>query len=150
MSIHSCTCGSGLNREPLYDARGIFCCYYCNNCEEDKRSRYRAEIFTDAHYDAPDLGDDYHDPPDYVDNDDGIYDPPDDDEDEDVDNYDDYERGDFADPGGNSSLRAASPTNLRNLPCPSCERENMLTPKDVTLGYQCDACADEVERGGPF
>lgn len=56
----------------------------------------------------------------------------------------------FADPGGNSALRAATKDNPRNLPCPTCERENMLTPADVALGYQCDACADEVERGGPF
>lgn len=30
---------------------------------------------------------------------------------------DDY-RSEFADPGGNSALRAETPTNPRNLPCP--------------------------------
>jgi len=53
----------------------------------------------------------------------------------------------FADPGGNSALRAASKNNPRNLPCPTCGRENMLTPADRALGYQCDICADEAERG---
>jgi hypothetical protein len=61
--------------------------------------------------------------------------------------YDDDEM-DFADPGGNSALRAAGPSNPRNLPCPTCEAPNRLTPKDVALGYQCDACADRAERGG--
>ena len=56
----------------------------------------------------------------------------------------------FADPGGKSSLRAASARNPRIHPCPNCERANTLTSADVALGYQCDACADEVERGGPF
>lgn len=56
----------------------------------------------------------------------------------------------FADPGGNSALRAASPSNPRNLPCPNCEAPNRLTPRDVQLGYQCDSCADALEGGfGP-
>jgi len=54
---------------------------------------------------------------------------------------------DFADPGGRSALRAASPTNPRNRSCPACKRRNMLTPADVALGYQCDGCADACERG---
>lgn len=53
----------------------------------------------------------------------------------------------FADPGGNSALRAETPTNPRNLPCPTCGCRNRLTPKDVQLGYQCDSCADQLERG---
>jgi hypothetical protein len=56
---------------------------------------------------------------------------------------------DFADPGGRSALRAASKRNPRNLPCPSCGAPNRLTPRDRALGYQCDACADRDERGGP-
>ena len=54
----------------------------------------------------------------------------------------------FADPGGNSALRAATRDNPRNLPCPTCERPNMLTPIDRQRGYQCDYCADLAERGG--
>lgn len=64
---------------------------------------------------------------------------------------DDYEdERDFADPGGRSALRAASRRNPRNLPCPNCKAPNRLTPRDQSLGYQCDACADRAEGGwGP-
>lgn len=67
----------------------------------------------------------------------------------------DYDRGDddcdfdrddeFADPGGRSALRAASRSNPRNLPCPTCGKPNRLTPRDRALGYQCDECADRAE-----
>jgi hypothetical protein len=53
----------------------------------------------------------------------------------------------FADPGGQSALRAASPTNPRIHPCPTCGAQDRLTPKDVALGYQCDDCAATDERG---
>jgi len=53
----------------------------------------------------------------------------------------------FADPGGNSALRAATKSNPRNKPCPTCKLPNKLTPKDVQLGYQCDSCADKAEFG---
>jgi predicted RNA-binding Zn-ribbon protein involved in translation (DUF1610 family) len=63
--------------------------------------------------------------------------------------YDDYEdRVHFADPGGKSALRASSRKNPRNLPCPNCGAANRLTPADRALGYQCDTCADQAERGG--
>ena len=54
----------------------------------------------------------------------------------------------FADPGGQSALRAATDDNPRNLPCPSCGCADRLTPIDVARGYQCDPCADQAERGG--
>jgi hypothetical protein len=57
---------------------------------------------------------------------------------------------DFADPGGKSALRASSKTNPRNLPCPTCGRKDMLTPKDVALHYQCDYCADAAEGGWDY
>jgi hypothetical protein len=68
------------------------------------------------------------------------------------DEWDDYDEEyvrdrDFADPGGHSALRAAKKGNPRNLPCPNCKRKNRLTPKDRALGYQCDTCANEAERG---
>lgn len=71
-------------------------------------------------------------------------------EDEDYDyDYDGEDEGiQFADPGGNSSLRAASASNPRNLPCPNCEEPNRLTPQDRAAGYQCNSCADQAERGG--
>jgi hypothetical protein len=37
-------------RRPLHDARGIFCCYVCDECEEDQRAKYRPDIFTDPNY----------------------------------------------------------------------------------------------------
>ena len=54
----------------------------------------------------------------------------------------------FRDPGGRSALRAASRSNPRNLPCPTCGEPNKLTPADKAKGYQCDRCADRVEGIG--
>jgi hypothetical protein len=56
-----------------------------------------------------------------------------------------YRRRTFRDPGGRSALRAASRTNPRNLPCPTCGEPNKLTPADRANGYQCDQCADRAE-----
>ena len=53
----------------------------------------------------------------------------------------------FADPGGRSALRAATKSNPRKFPCPNCGRKNALTRIDVARHYQCDACADALERG---
>jgi ssDNA-binding Zn-finger/Zn-ribbon topoisomerase 1 len=71
-----------------------------------------------------------------------------------LNNRDDYEYiyGDgslmFADPGGRSALRAETDDNPRNLPCPDCGDENVLTPADRAHSYVCDRCADRNERGG--
>ena len=70
-----------------------------------------------------------------------------DDDEEELDEEDDHEEEDdfeidFADPGGRSSLRAETPENPRNLPCPTCKRPDQLTPADVAQGYQCNHCAD--------
>jgi hypothetical protein len=56
-----------------------------------------------------------------------------------------YRQRTFANP--TSALRAASARNPRNLPCPTCRAPNRLTPADRAQGYQCDACADQAERG---
>lgn len=48
----TCPCGSGKDKYALNDARGIFCCYVCEDCEEEKKSHYRPEIFTDGNYEA--------------------------------------------------------------------------------------------------
>lgn len=61
--------------------------------------------------------------------------------------YDSEDRSMFADPGRKSALRASSKRNPRNLPCPTCGRENALTPADRARGYQCDNCADRAENG---
>ena len=63
------------------------------------------------------------------------------------DDYDYLAARDFADPGGNSALRASSRRNPRNLPCPTCREPNRLTPADRAQGYQCDTCADQAEMG---
>lgn len=64
---------------------------------------------------------------------------------DDFDDSDDAYDIDFADPGGRSALRASSEHNPRNLPCPSCDAPNRLTPADRARGYCCDACADRNE-----
>lgn len=81
------------------------------------------------------------------------------DEPSDYDTYDlemshpeDYEYDDF-DPmfaNSGSALRAATPTNPRNQPCPTCKAKNVLTPQDVALHYQCDRCANNTENGGGY
>jgi hypothetical protein len=53
----------------------------------------------------------------------------------------------FADPGGRSSLRAETEDNPRNMPCPDCGTDNVLTPLDVAAGYCCNQCADQNEGG---
>lgn len=53
----------------------------------------------------------------------------------------------FADPSGNSALRAETLENPRNRPCPTCGANAVLTPADVARGYQCNQCADQAERG---
>jgi hypothetical protein len=62
--------------------------------------------------------------------------------------YDNDDRSMFADPGGASALRRATPRNKRNLPCPTCGMPNKLTAADKARGYQCDGCADRAEGGG--
>ena len=37
--------------------------------------------------------------------------------------------------------------SLRRLPCPTCGAPNKMTPKDISMGYQCNACAD-TDGGG--
>ncbi len=66
--------------------------------------------------------------------------------------YDDYYEDEFLIDGvgfaqEGSALRAATADNPRNLPCPNCGAENVLTPLDRQRGYQCDRCADAAERG---
>jgi hypothetical protein len=61
----------------------------------------------------------------------------------DYDPQDSYNLCDFRDPGGRSALR----NGPRIYPCPNCGEPNMLTPADKAHGYQCDACADQLERG---
>jgi hypothetical protein len=41
-----------LARRPLIDARGIFCAYVCDQCEQHKRASFRPEIFEDPNYET--------------------------------------------------------------------------------------------------
>ena len=52
MSDKLCPCGSNEPRESLYDARGIFCCYVCDECKVRKALRYRVEVLEDPNYDC--------------------------------------------------------------------------------------------------
>ena len=45
-----CRCGSGKEKYPLEDARGIHCCYVCEDCEKEKRSKYRVEVMEEPDY----------------------------------------------------------------------------------------------------
>lgn len=53
----------------------------------------------------------------------------------------------FADPGGNSALRAATDEDPRVHACPNCGGGNCLTLADLSRWYQCNNCADKAERG---
>jgi hypothetical protein len=50
INLKLCHCGSQLPRRELRDARGIFCTFVCDKCERQKRSKFRADIFTDQNY----------------------------------------------------------------------------------------------------
>lgn len=39
-----CPCGSGEYKEKNFDGYGIFLCYTCPKCEDEKLSRYRPDI----------------------------------------------------------------------------------------------------------
>ncbi len=39
-------------RRDLLDARGIFCCFVCDDCEDEKRRRYRPDVLEDPNYEA--------------------------------------------------------------------------------------------------
>jgi hypothetical protein len=52
MSDKLCSCGSGQSRYDLTDARGIFCCYVCDECKQRKALRYRIEVLEDPDYDC--------------------------------------------------------------------------------------------------
>ena len=45
-----CDCGSMDESWPEHDARGIFLCRVCDNCKQDKLSKYRPEVLTDSNY----------------------------------------------------------------------------------------------------
>lgn len=48
----TCPCGSGLDSQWQFDARGIELCRTCDKCHADKMSRYRADVISNPNYDA--------------------------------------------------------------------------------------------------
>lgn len=48
--LRHCPCGSGNFPEAQFDARDIFMCYTCEECETDKLKTYRRDILTDPNY----------------------------------------------------------------------------------------------------
>jgi hypothetical protein len=57
-----CSCGSDLEQYELVDARGISCGMVCEKCEDEKKSHYRPEVFTNGNYecDEPIEPEDYY------------------------------------------------------------------------------------------
>lgn len=49
----TCDCGSGETREAVYDGYGIFLCFVCSRCREQKTSQYRSDIFERYEADEP-------------------------------------------------------------------------------------------------
>ena len=50
MKIRPCPCGSGLDSEWQYDARGIELRRTCPKCHKEQMKRYRADVLSDPHY----------------------------------------------------------------------------------------------------
>lgn len=51
--LTSCTCGSGLERIPLYDGYGIFLTYACARCEKQQLRKFRSDIHERYEADEP-------------------------------------------------------------------------------------------------
>jgi len=49
--LSECSCGSGEYPDAQHDARGIFLCYTCPECEKEKLSAFRPDVLTDPNYD---------------------------------------------------------------------------------------------------
>ena len=47
-----CPCGSGLESEAEYDARGIYLTRVCDRCRAEKLSHFRPEVLSDPNYEA--------------------------------------------------------------------------------------------------
>ena len=48
--LQKCTCGSGEYPHAEHDARGIFLCYTCSKCYDERMSGYRQDVLTDPDY----------------------------------------------------------------------------------------------------
>jgi hypothetical protein len=55
-----CSCGSDVEPEKIYDARGIYLTRACPRCQPEKLSRFRPEVLTNPRYEADeDIDGDY-------------------------------------------------------------------------------------------
>lgn len=61
--------------------------------------------------------------------------------------YEGIDISEFADPGGRSSLYAATEDDPRIYPCPDCGQPNRLTLRDKRAHHCCNSCADRNEAG---
>lgn len=48
-----CTCESEKESWPVFDGHGIYLCRVCPDCEDDKLSRFRSDIFERYDCDEP-------------------------------------------------------------------------------------------------
>lgn len=48
-----CNCGSGLERDEQLDGHGIFLCFTCPQCEQEKMSKWRSDIHERYECDEP-------------------------------------------------------------------------------------------------
>jgi hypothetical protein len=48
--MRECNCGSGLEKDAQYDARGVFLTYTCKECHKRKMEQYRPDVLSDANY----------------------------------------------------------------------------------------------------
>lgn len=51
--LQQCPCGSGEFPEALKDGHGIFLCYACDKCKQDKLGSFRPDIMTAYEADEP-------------------------------------------------------------------------------------------------
>ena len=51
----TCDCGSGLDPEEQYDARGIYITRACSKCVGEKLRGYRHEVLTNSNYECDEL-----------------------------------------------------------------------------------------------
>lgn len=51
--LTECPCGSGEFPEAQYDGHGIFLCYTCSECHDDKMKGYRSDIHERYEADEP-------------------------------------------------------------------------------------------------
>ena len=52
MRSSACICGSGKDRSPQHDARGIFLTYTCDDCHNEKMRRYRPDVLRNPVYET--------------------------------------------------------------------------------------------------